>query len=190
MEAIEFPQANLILRAGENTNTNDLIAGRALSSDGKQCIVAKFQLELDEIKEIEKQGCIYISVVGDRWSLIFLSTFDPYEKHGYIKVDPKGMPDNFPYRQQFKDLVFKVFYDKETMTKEYMEEFIGYLNMSMPMSFPELSQTFATKLENEKILISAQMMELEGVLNQHKAIERVFRKGYEERKTKSNGHAK
>lgn len=182
MEAADFKQANLILKSGNNPNTQDLRAGRALDPNGNRCMVAKFTLDEEEIKRINKDGFIYVSVRGDNWPPLLLSTHDPYVSLGYERIDPSGMPKDFPYRDRLRDLVYKIFYDKKTMSKEYFEEFIGYLNMTMPMSFPQLGKMFDDKLKSEHLMIATQLQSFEAMLRKHNMVEKIFRNEYNERR--------
>ena len=199
MEVIGFKQANLKLKCdGEDT----LIAGRALDSKGGKVVIIKYQLELEEIKDIDKNGCIYLAVASESIPKINITTSDPYsKKEGYQELSTKGMPKNFPHRIQLRDIVFKVFYDKKTMSKEYFNEFLGYLNNMMPMTFPQISEMIdraisGDKLRSEKektpntgLSLSDHFANFEKLLSGHMHLEKDFRKHYNQNKEQKSDAA-
>jgi len=192
MKPIEFPQSNLLLKSN-GPNVNDLIAGRAIDSTGTQCIVAKFELDKEEIERIAKIGCIYLSIQGGGWPPVLLSTLDPYQELGYTELSPSGIPDYVPYKDQIEEMVIKIYFKGRKVGKQYIQDFLGYLNESMPVNFEAIGKRFEYRLKKDKVLISVQLQEMELMFKNNLDIEDTFKKIWDERrkpKLKMNGKSR
>ncbi len=78
MEAVNFPEQNDVLKAGENEDCFDLPICR--TTDGKYPVVlSKWKLTKQELNEIKKTECIYFYVRGNTHPPITITSLNPFK---------------------------------------------------------------------------------------------------------------
>lgn len=102
MKSQEFEQVNLLMRAGENPDCNDLPISRCLDSFGHPSMVAKFQLLPEEIERVLETGELWVSIRGYVWPPILPSVYHPFDELEY-KI-PEGLPV-IPFREQMETVI-------------------------------------------------------------------------------------
>ena len=80
---IEFPQANLVLRAPTPEDAAagtvyDLHVHRYRDLDGQPHVLSKWQLSADELEEVKRTGVIWFSCWGQTHPPMWLSGTDPF----------------------------------------------------------------------------------------------------------------
>lgn len=162
MKGVDFDQANMKLK-GNSPNVNDLIAGRATNDHGERCLVAKFELTEEEKKNIKDNGFIYLTILGQHWPPVSIDTVDPYKAYGYIPTYPTGMPE-CKHKGAIQELFEKVFKKPMKMSNPEFEDFLGMMNLTMPMGFMEIGEKIEKAKNIEKIMVSTSLMGLEKML--------------------------
>lgn len=87
MKGREFKEQNLLLKAGDNPNTNDLNACRCTDPEtNSPFIVAKFMLDRQEIIKINETGELWLCIMGNNWPPVLPTVFDPFKENGFIPL--------------------------------------------------------------------------------------------------------
>lgn len=88
MKALEPENYNLVMGAGNNPNTHDLkvsICHNNSIAPGHTFIVSKWEFSKEELEEIQRTGCMYISTMGSGMSPIMPFVYKPKEQ-GFIPL--------------------------------------------------------------------------------------------------------
>lgn len=96
MKPTTFKQANLLLGAGNNPNTNDMpvmVAQNREMSDGKDVdfVVSRWKLSEKDLKRINETGYIHLSIMGSP-PPVYLFTEEPLDI-GFVPYSTEFMID-------------------------------------------------------------------------------------------------
>ena len=78
----DFKQRNFIFTKPKDMTDEecfDLPVFKGISQDGYPCIISKWKLSKEDLEEINKSGCVYLSITGYGMPPVSLFTEDPWE---------------------------------------------------------------------------------------------------------------
>lgn len=161
MESQKFKEANIVLGAGGNPNTHDIVACKCVESETDMpFIFAKWKLTEDELKIInENGGELFVGLMGNSWPPMFPTVHDPFEVHGFV-VDPGGLPITMKYREEVYEML-KGLYFEDWMSDDYFTVFLEY--MSKSFDFVNFSKTIDRGLKNG-VSIESQLKDCERIM--------------------------
>lgn len=94
MKAIKFEEANDVLNAGDNRNTNDLPIFRGKEPiQGIKTVTSCWELEADELNRLSNSGRIYLTVLGYTHPPLFISSINPMEEKWVVPIEI-GLSEN------------------------------------------------------------------------------------------------
>lgn len=127
MKGIEFEEQNIVLGANNNPYTIDLAACRCVDPDGNiPYIVAKFEIDDDELEKINTNKHIYICIMGNSWPPLLPTGHNPFKDFGFVP-NKKGLP-NMKYRQEVYDVLRELFFNEDYMDDEIFDEFLQFMS--------------------------------------------------------------
>jgi len=131
MKAIEFKEQNFKLLAGNNPNTYDMPACKAINQEGTRFIIGKFELSEDERERFLETGELFVCVIGGGWPPMLPTTLNPFKELGFKQDKPvRGIP-NVKYKKEIEQLLKDIFWNK-SMTEEYWIDFLEGLAQTCP----------------------------------------------------------
>ena len=80
--AIDYPEANVTLERPKDMTDEQchaLQVWRGQAADGTPLVVSKWQLSVEDLKEINEKGVIYLGVIGYTMPPVWLVTESPFE---------------------------------------------------------------------------------------------------------------
>lgn len=94
MKAIKFLEANDVLGAGDNHNTNDLPIFRGKEPiHGVKTITSCFALTEEDLKEIKESSRIYLTVLGYTHPPLYISVANPVKEKWVLPIEI-GLSEN------------------------------------------------------------------------------------------------
>ncbi len=133
MESQNFEQSNLILKAGDNPNTNDMPACKSKDSEGHPFLIGKFKLSEQERKRFLETGEIWLCVMGGGWPPVLPTTHNPFTE---LEFEPmkaaRGLPD-MEFREEIDKMLREIFFS-DIMSNEKWIDFVETLSYPIAIS--------------------------------------------------------
>lgn len=150
MQAVKFKQSNFTLGAGNNPDTNDMPACRAVSESGQRFIIGKFKMSELERKQFLETGELWICIMGGGWPPMLPTAHNPFDELNFKPVTPiRGLPD-IEYRDQINDMLKEIFHNPN-MTDEQWLDMIEQMAETYP--FEQIPRDINKAIEsNPKVL--------------------------------------
>lgn len=145
MESQDFEESNLLLKAGDNPNTNDLKAARCIDPNTNMpFIVAKFKLSKEELEKIIETGDIWVCIMGNSWPPILPTVHHPFKDHGF-DTEPRGLPITMKYREETEEMLRDCIFE-DLMSEEYWAELL--VEVSRRFDFVKFGNSLETGVKN------------------------------------------
>lgn len=117
MRAIKFDEANLKLLAGDNPDTYDMPAARAVHQNGTSHVIGKFKLDANEVKRVIATGEIWVCIMGTQWPPILPTVLHPFKELGFKQ--PNKRIEETKYREQIDTMLRRLFFDANYMADSF-----------------------------------------------------------------------
>ena len=87
MKPTSFKESNLVLGAGGNPNTEDLVIARSIDNDGIPFVVSRWKLSKEELERINETGDVWLCIMGNTMPPVMPTVFQPFTEHGFTPLE-------------------------------------------------------------------------------------------------------
>lgn len=87
MKPTSFKESNLVMGAGNNPNTDDLVIARSVDRDGTPFVISRWKLSPEELQRINETGDVWVCIMGTGMPPIMPTVFQPFTEHGFTPLE-------------------------------------------------------------------------------------------------------
>lgn len=83
MKPTSFKESNLVLGAGSNPNTDDLVVALSKDTEDHYFVISRWKLSEEELKRINETGEIWLCIMGRTMPPVLPTVFHPFTEHQF-----------------------------------------------------------------------------------------------------------
>lgn len=89
MKPTSFKESNIVLGAGGNPNTDDLVVAISKDQDGNPFVISRWKLDAAELQKINETGEVWVCIMGATMPPIFPTVLQPFTELGFTPLPLK-----------------------------------------------------------------------------------------------------
>lgn len=87
MKPTSFKESNIVMGAGKNPNTDDLVAAKSVDSTGMPFVISRWKLSKEELERINETGELWLCIMGAGMPPIMPTVFHPFTEHDFTPLE-------------------------------------------------------------------------------------------------------